>query len=260
MAYTMPHYAWVIATDIVWRYNGYNDLPFILNSLFFWTGTEKDTSEYLPFAAESADQLGELVRKETKIEELDYMLLATLWVGAFMLGNIALLLFTVVMKWAIIGRYEEANHPFLSRFHFRWSIMMNFKGAMAPLSEHLQGTAFQAWYYRIMGATVGKNCYLAGLALEYDLLHLGDGVAINEDCDTTAHTVERMVLKMAPVRAQRCSSLQAGAVVMPGGVMEEGALLLEHSQVLKGDTVPADEVWGGLPARKVGVFSARGCF
>eukprot|EP00972_Heterocapsa_arctica_P086160 12700065-Heterocapsa_arctica.AAC.1 len=74
------------------------------------------------------------------------------------------------MKWAVMGEYKEEHHTFFSNFHYRWAIMLNFKGAMAPLADHLTGTAFQIWYYRLMGAKIGKNVYLAGIALEFDLL------------------------------------------------------------------------------------------
>merc|ERR1719253_295257 len=171
--------------------------------------------------------------------------------GSFCIVEVGLLLLCVAMKWAVIGRFSDTNHPFFSSFHYRWTIMLNFKGAMAPLSHLLSGTAYNIWFYRLMGAKVGKDAYLDGIALEYDLLEVGSRAAINADCDATAHTVERMVLKMAYVRVGEDSAMLPGSVVMPGGLLEPGALLLERSQVLKGDVVRTGEVYAGQPAQRV---------
>merc|ERR1719235_820922 len=115
----------------------------------------------------------------------------TLWISVYILMDFALVLLTIALKWLVIGRYTEGNFAFFSSFHIRWAVMMNAKGSMSHLAESLQGTPFQAWYYRMMGAKIGKRAYIAGICLEYDLLEVGDGGAINEECDTTAHTVER---------------------------------------------------------------------
>jgi carbonic anhydrase/acetyltransferase-like protein (isoleucine patch superfamily) len=65
-----------------------------------------------------------------------------------------------------------------------------------------------------------------------------------------------MVIKLAPVcLGDGCSVLEEG-IVMPGARMEPGGVLLEKSQVLKGETLPSGEVWEGLPAeRRDGVSS-----
>ena len=97
---------------------------------------------------------------------------------------------------------------------------------------------------------VGKDCCLFGLALEYDLLSLGDRVAIGWECDTTCHTVENMVIKLAPTVVEEEAAVCPHSMLMPGCVLGKGAVLLENSQVLKGEAVPARERWAGLPAMK----------
>mmetsp|Transcript_112111 Transcript_112111/g.322250 ORF Transcript_112111/g.322250 Transcript_112111/m.322250 type:complete len:153 (+) Transcript_112111:3-461(+) len=128
-------------------------------------------------------------------------------------------------------------------------LMMLFDHA-ANVRSFLRGTAFNAWFYRACGAKVGNNCYLSGLAVEFDLLEIGDDVAIGMHCDTTCHTVENMVIKLAPVRIESGACLCPFSFAMPGSVMEQDAVLLEHSQVLKGEAVPAGDVWAGTPAGK----------
>jgi acetyltransferase-like isoleucine patch superfamily enzyme len=231
LAYVLPQFAWVIATDLV----------------FAMEASLNDEShldvQHMGHADTAPDPTGSTVGETVS----EYWMI---WFAAFFAIEVGLLVLAVVLKWLVMGTYKAENHTFFSNFHYRWAIMLNFKGAMAPLADHLTGTAFQIWYYRAMGAKIGKNAYIAGIALEFDLLELGDGAAINDDCDATAHTVERMVLKMAPVKVEANASIFPGSVVMPGGLMEKGSLLLERSQVLKGDVVRAREVWAGQPAKR----------
>merc|ERR1712098_466622 len=104
-------------------------------------------------------------------------------------------------------------------------------------------------YLRLMGAKVGKRVCFFGHGFEYDLLNIGDDVCIGDGCDVTAHTVENMVMKLEDVRFEAGCSSMGGSVVMPGGQMEPWSTLIEHSQVLKGETVPTGRAFGGLPAR-----------
>jgi len=156
----------------------------------------------------------------------------------------------VGFKWLIMGRFRAGDHPFFGDYHCRWMALMLIGHSAQAMTEILQGTAFNAWFYRANGARVGRNCYLAGLVVEYDLLDIGDNVAIGHKCDTTCHTVENMVIKLAPTHIEQGACLLPGSFAMPGTVLEEEAVLLEHSQVLKGETVPRGEVWAGMPAAR----------
>ncbi|CAJ1451567.1 unnamed protein product [Effrenium voratum] len=159
-----------------------------------------------------------------------------------------LLLVNLVLKWIIIGKYRAGEYKFFGSYHLRWMIMMIVGSGISALQDCLHGTVFEVWLARACGAKVGKECYLAGLIVEYDLLSVGDHVAIGSGCDTTGHTVENMVVKLAPTRIGDGAALLPGSFAMPGSVIEDEAVLMEHTQVLKGETVPAREVWAGMPA------------
>ena len=67
----------------------------------------------------------------------------------------------------------------------------------------------------------------------------------------TCHTVENMVIKLAKVCVERGGTMHSESVVMPGAVLEYGAVLKGNSQVLKGESVECCTVWAGLPAALV---------
>ncbi|CAE7916270.1 mycC, partial [Symbiodinium necroappetens] len=170
--------------------------------------------------------------------------------------SVVVLSINYILKWRIIGKYEEGDYTFFSNYHLSWTVMMILSGVMEDAVDALQGTEFLVWYYRLMGAKVGQNCCLFGLALEYDLLTMGDGCCVGWECDTTCHTVENMVIKLAPTVLESYTSMLPHSMVSPGAVLHEGAVVLENSQVLKGEQVPADECWAGLPASSCGPVGA----
>eukprot|EP00928_Gymnodinium_smaydae_P013182 TRINITY_DN14818_c0_g1_i1.p1 TRINITY_DN14818_c0_g1~~TRINITY_DN14818_c0_g1_i1.p1 ORF type:complete len:1772 (-),score=385.57 TRINITY_DN14818_c0_g1_i1:42-5357(-) len=152
-----------------------------------------------------------------------------------------------VLKWAVIGKFKERDVVFFGIDHFLWMCWLMVSSTFNHL-DGFHGTALYSQFLRAMGATVGKDCTLFGFTLEFDLLFIGDRVNVGQDCDNTCHTVENMVLKMVPVRLGTGSTMQRHSFVMPGAELAPGAVLFEESQVLKGETVPQDDVWAGNPA------------
>jgi acetyltransferase-like isoleucine patch superfamily enzyme len=157
-----------------------------------------------------------------------------------------------LLKWCLIGRFKEQDVVFFSRDHFLWSVWLMITSSLGHM-DTFHGTAMYSTFLRLLGSKVGRDCTLFGFALEFDLLHIGDHVHIADDCDNTCHTVENMVLKTVPVRLGNGSAMQRHSFVMPGAELSEGAILLEESQVLKGDIVPPHEIWAGNPAEPLQV-------
>jgi len=157
-----------------------------------------------------------------------------------------------IVKWTVVGKFEEQEVVFFGMGHFLWSAWLRICSACQHL-EGFHGTALYSVFLRAMGSKVGKDCTLFGFTLEFDLLEIGDRVHVGPDCDNTCHTVESMVLKMVPVKLKTGSCMQQHSFVMPGAELGEGALLFEESQVLKGEAVPSREIWAGNPAESLNI-------
>jgi amino acid adenylation domain-containing protein len=154
----------------------------------------------------------------------------------------------VLLKYIVIGRYREGNYPFYGRYHFQWILMMCLNTNVYVLLEEMGGTVFSPLFFRAMGAKVGKDACIFGSAMEFDLLQIGAYASVGDDCDLTNHTVENMVIKLAPTKIGRNATMRAGAIVMPGGVMQDNSCLMEVSVVLKGEVVSSGLTYAGLPA------------
>ena len=167
------------------------------------------------------------------------------FVGA-QLGNLG---FLALAKNLVIGTYDELDTEYYGDLHHKWVLMMTLGSCADACLDAIQGTCLAPMVLNALGATIGENCCLFyGAVLEFDLLSIGDYGSTGEGCDITCHTVENMVVKFAPVSIGAGCSMRAESVCMPGATMEPCGVLVQGSQVLKGETVPGGEVWSGLPA------------
>jgi non-ribosomal peptide synthetase-like protein len=116
--------------------------------------------------------------------------------------------------------------------------------------DALQGTPFLPWYYRLLGARIGRRTYLHTTGLiEFDLVEVGDEAAVNEDCVLQTHLFEDRVLKAAKLRVGRGCVLGAVSVVLYGSEMKDGARLDALSLLMKGEVLPVGTNWAGSPAQ-----------
>lgn len=137
-----------------------------------------------------------------------------------------------------------------------WPIM---RWARYMVSIHIvrvfAGTLYRSspvwtWYLRLNGARIGRRVYVNSLYLsDHNLLEIGDDVVIGADVHLSAHTVERGVLKIAPVRLGRRVMLGVNAVVDIGVACEEGCQVAALSFIPKHSRLEAGCLYGGVPVR-----------
>jgi acetyltransferase-like isoleucine patch superfamily enzyme len=71
------------------------------------------------------------------------------------------------------------------------------------------------------------------------------------------HLVERNELIFCPIVVKRGALIGTGAMIQPGVIIGENAVIASQSVVPKFKEIPAGEVWGGIPARKIKDSSKR---
>ena len=161
-------------------------------------------------------------------------------------------LFVVLLKWLLIGRYRAAERPLWSSFVWRAELVANLHEHLADLflTGKLAGTPFLCWFFRLLGAKIGSRVYLDTSDMtEYDLVEIGDDAALNKDCTIQTHLFEDRVMKMSHVRIGERSAVGSLSLVLYDTWLAPGASLGDLSLVMKGETLPADTRWEGIPAR-----------
>ncbi|BAU28519.1 non-ribosomal peptide synthetase-like protein [Aneurinibacillus soli] len=161
----------------------------------------------------------------------------------------AMLVLSVVAKWLLIGRYKEGEYRLWGSYYFRWWLVRRIQ-ALVPV-HFLVGTPWIAWYYRLMGAKVGKNCYIGTQHLHsFDVIQIGDDCSIGLDAQMLGYTVENGRLIIRKIEIGNGCYVGSHAVISPGVVMKDEAQLSDQSLASFGDTIDVKERWIGSPATK----------
>jgi non-ribosomal peptide synthetase-like protein len=163
----------------------------------------------------------------------------------------AVMLLAVALKWLVMGRYVPRERPLWSPFVWGSELVsysIEWLGNVYFL-RLLLGTPFVCWYFRLLGARIGRRVYMDTPELtEFDLVEIGDDAALNDRCTIQTHLFEDRVMKMSYVRIGERCSVGAGATVLYDTCMGTGSVLEELSLLMKGEVLPAWTAWTGIPA------------
>ena len=114
----------------------------------------------------------------------------------------------------------------------------------------LTGTPFISWYLRLLGARIGRRCYIETTDFsEFDLARIGDEAALNAECTVQTHLFEDRVMKMDFVEIGPGCSVGAHSLVLYDTLMEPVSQLGPLSLLMKGEILPPKTAWSGIPAR-----------
>jgi non-ribosomal peptide synthetase-like protein len=166
--------------------------------------------------------------------------------------DIAACLLVVVYKRVLLGKIKPGIHPLWSMFVWKNEAVNGaYESIAAPSFVPMLGTPFLAPYLRLLGCKIGKDAYLGTtLFSEWDLVELGDHVALNSGTVVQNHLFEDRVMKASHLKIGDRCSVGNMAVVLYDTEMKEGAELAPLSLLMKGETVPADTHWVGIPTAR----------
>jgi non-ribosomal peptide synthetase-like protein len=159
----------------------------------------------------------------------------------------------VAAKWLTVGRYRAGARPLWSAFVWRTELVTALHENVAdPLFNQLfLGTPFVAWFFRALGATIGRRVYVGTTQLtEYDLVRVGDDACLDTDATLQTHLFEDRVMKVSRVDVRERCSVGARSIVLYDSTMEPASRLEALSLLMKGESLPEGTAWVGSPARR----------
>jgi acetyltransferase-like isoleucine patch superfamily enzyme len=182
--------------------------------------------------------------------------MAMAFVPAYTLFALSVLLYSAFAAW-LFGwrtkpglelRLSDMSWPVLDwgRYLMTIHVARTFAGAV------FRSTPVWGLYLRLNGAKVGRGCWVNSLKLmDHSLLELGDHVVIGSDASVSGHTIERGLLKTAPVRLGRHVTIGINSVVGIGTTIGEGTQVGALSVVAKYAVLEPNAVYAGAPARRL---------
>ncbi|KAF7975487.1 hypothetical protein HWV62_9401 [Athelia sp. TMB] len=191
-----------------------------------------------------------------------YGLIACSFIIVLNIQALGAVLWAILTKWIIIGQRKEGKCAWNeSSYCQRWQLHLTLcrplyrgygnGGILGPLT----GSAYIVWYFRALGANIGKNVALfaggkTGLMTEPDLVELGDEVSMDE-CSVVAHINSRGNFALNRLRISPGCALRSGSRLLSGASMEDSSMLCEHTLLTSGEIAESGEVYVGWPARQL---------
>ncbi len=105
------------------------------------------------------------------------------------------------------------------------------------------------------GASVGPQVAIAGVLRDHPLLEIGARATIGQNSVITAHAITHDEIVLKPVKIAAGAVVGMNSVVMPGVELGENAVLAPGSVATIDTKIPANELWGGIPARRLKALS-----
>jgi non-ribosomal peptide synthetase-like protein len=167
-------------------------------------------------------------------------------------AGLLIVLFTVALKWLIVGRWYPTQQPLWSHFVWRTELISGLREHLADryLTSLLVGTPLLCWYYRLFGAQIGQRVFLDTNDLcEFDLTVIGNEAEINEWVTLQTHLFEDRVIKVSWVKVGERASIGARTLILYDTQIEPEAQVGELSLIMKGEAIPAGYRWVGIPVR-----------
>merc|ERR1712060_524514 len=161
-------------------------------------------------------------------------------------------------KWAFMGRRQPGSHSWdNSSYSQRWQLYLSlaplrhFAGECDAL-DFFWGSQWLVWYYRALGARIGKNVCLYPngadpMMTEPELVTIRDGAGI-DDASLIAHLNTQGVFTLNRLEVGERCVMRTMSRLQQSAVMEPRSVLVEHTLVLPADTVKTNEWRQGWPS------------
>ena len=158
------------------------------------------------------------------------------------------------LKWLIVGRYRPRVEPLWALFVRRTELVTGLYESVAvpALIGALTGTPWIGPLLRMFGARIGRRvCLQTTYLTEFDLVEVGDDASVGAHASLQTHLFEDRVMKMSTLTLGAQSTVGARAVVLYDAELSPGAVLDPLSLAMKGETLPSEGRWRGIPAGPV---------
>jgi non-ribosomal peptide synthetase-like protein len=104
---------------------------------------------------------------------------------------------------------------------------------------------------RCFGVKIGENCLINTTNMsEFDLISIGNQVVLNAGSELQTHLFEDRIMKIGEIFVEDETNIGCGSTMLPETRLGLGAKLGPLSLVIKGEDIPAQTSWQGIPIRR----------
>ena len=169
-----------------------------------------------------------------------------------------LILVAVTAKWLVLGRVRPGRYPLWGRYYLRWWFAQAMVASVP--ANYLLGTPLLPLFYRLLGARIGRDVYIAtDRFAAFDLISIGDGASVDDDASLFGQTVEEGELVIGPVTVGRRCFVGTRAVLREGAVMEDGLVSKTFAPPQRGADPRGRDLGGFARSARLRLETRRHC-
>jgi len=170
-----------------------------------------------------------------------------------LLAAIGSSLMVVIIKWLLVGRIRACIKPLWSTFvWYNEAVNGCYESITAQMLSPFIGTPFFAPFLRMLGCKIGKNVHMGtSLFSEFDLVKIDDNVSLNAGVVIQNHLFEDRIMKASGLEIKENCNLGNMAIVLYDAIVDKDTSVKALSLVMKGEHLPLDSEWEGIPCQRV---------
>jgi non-ribosomal peptide synthetase-like protein len=159
-------------------------------------------------------------------------------------------LFTVILKWVLVGKYKSVSHPLWSLPVWLSEMVTSIYEALAIpfFLEYLKGTPFLPFFMKFYGVKMGKRVFLDTADFtEFDLVSIGSHSALNFESGPQTHLFEDRVMKMGLIKIGEHCNIGARSIILYNTELKDQVDIKALSLVMKSEKLSENSTWIGSP-------------
>ncbi|KAM7185000.1 hypothetical protein V8F20_011984, partial [Naviculisporaceae sp. PSN 640] len=154
-------------------------------------------------------------------------------------------LFGIMFKWIMIGRHREGVYSMWGVYHTRWWLTQKIVVSICGTGAFGYFNWTKIWYYRLLGAKIGKNVEMNQSMLkgEWDLVEIGDNVVLADNVHIRPFAVEKgCTMYLGKITIGNNASVGLASILAPGTSVPEGGCIGANSSSWE-----QDQSWAADP-------------
>jgi len=169
---------------------------------------------------------------------------------AYFVYGITIILLIGLIRTLFRLNLKEGEYPIFSPGAIKWYVVNSlFYIVSVTFMDFILLTPIASFFYRLMGAKVGKNVQInSKFSADISLLEIEDNAVIGGHATVICHSFERGRLILKKVKIGKKAVIGLNAVILPGCEIGDGALVAAGAVLGKNVKVEPREVYFGVPA------------
>ncbi|MDD5417873.1 MAG: DapH/DapD/GlmU-related protein [Candidatus Nanoarchaeia archaeon] len=140
-----------------------------------------------------------------------------------------------------------------SKGYTNWTMRSSLMASYEEIFIKIMPRFLRILIYLAMGLKIKKIPKIVFLEnmIECEMIELGKGVVIGNDATITGHILDRGVVYIKKIKIGDNSTIGAKSIIMPGVEIGKNSVVAAGAIVPKNTNIPANEIWGGVPAKRI---------